>query len=352
MGLDPFTAQIGSSVIGGIMGNKAAKTQAKAVDAQNAAAMAGFNLAKPYLSKGYSGGFDALNDALSKGAYQGDLYAGMNPEQIAAYKAQTGLGMNAITAANDIMAKTGGFASNYGDIYNMASKDALSDATKYATDPSVLNPMVDAAMRDDYRALTRGVLPANLRGASGTGNINNSRSALMDAVAIEGYNDRKADVASNLSSSLIDRYMTNNNNMINNMSNANANMANAYGSGLSMGYQGANNAANAGAAFQKDTQGYMDAAKTGFENDRDFAMNAYQKFMSGIMGGAPTSGSMPNTNTPSPMMGALSGGMMGLGFGKDLFPMNNPFAGQQPTPTPFTGFTQSGWTPYNTMSLL
>jgi hypothetical protein len=340
MGLDPFTAQIGSSVIGGLFGRKSAKDQANAVNAQNAAAMAGFNLAKPYLSKGYSGGFDALNDALAMGAYTGDRFAGMNQQQIDAYNAQNNMGMNAITAANDIMGKTGGFAGNYADIYNMASKDALSDATKYATDPSVLNPMVDAAMRDDYRNLTRNTLPANLRGASGTGNINNSRAALMDAVAIEGYNDRKADVASNMSNSLIDRYMNANNNRINNMSNANAAMANAYGSGLSMGYQGANNAANAGSAFQKDSQGYMDAAKTGFEDQRDFGLNAYQKFMSGIMGGAPTSGSMPNTSTPSPMMGALSGGMMGLGFGQQLFPNSNPFAEQQPylQPQMFGGY--------------
>jgi hypothetical protein len=56
------------------------------------------------------------------------------------------------------------------------------------------------------------------------------------------------------------------------------------------------------------------------------------------------------------MMGALSGGMMGAGFMGDYLKNNpnNPFAGQrvQPAVTPFTGFTQQGWTPYNTMSLL
>ena len=354
MGMDPFTAQLGASVVGGIFGNKAAKQQAGAVDRQNAAAMAGFNLAKPYLSKGYSGGYDALTDALNMGAYTGDRFAGMNKQQIDAYNAQNSMGMNAMNAANNIMGQTGGFAGNYQNIYDMASKNALGDAAAYASDPNRLTPMVDAAMRDDYRNLTRNTLPAGLRSASGTGNINNSRAALMDAVAVEGFNDRKADVSSNLQNSLMDRYMNNNNNMISNMSNANSNMANAYGSALSMGYQGANNAANAGSAFQQDNQGFMNANKAGFEDQRDYAMNAYQKFMQGIMGGAPTSGSMPNTNTPSPMMGALGGGMMGAGFMKDFLQNNpsNPFAGQIASPSQFTGFTQQGWQPYNSYSLV
>ena len=54
-----------ASIAGGLMGMSAANKQQKAQQAAIQAQMAGFNLAKPYISDMYRGGTDALNAALN-----------------------------------------------------------------------------------------------------------------------------------------------------------------------------------------------------------------------------------------------------------------------------------------------
>ena len=68
--------QIAGSVIGGVMANKAAKKQASAQDAAMKMQMQGYTDARPYIQDMYSGGTDALNNALATGTYQGPNYAG------------------------------------------------------------------------------------------------------------------------------------------------------------------------------------------------------------------------------------------------------------------------------------
>ena len=59
----------------------AARRQQRAQQAAIEAQMAGFNLAKPYISDMYRGGTDALNASLNAGYYGGPTYAGVNQTQ-------------------------------------------------------------------------------------------------------------------------------------------------------------------------------------------------------------------------------------------------------------------------------
>ena len=82
MGMDPVTAgMIGSTVIGGVMGNKAAKADRRAqADANRMSAMPYMD-ARQYLTGIYDQGRGALDQAITTGAYKGPTYAGLNDFQ-------------------------------------------------------------------------------------------------------------------------------------------------------------------------------------------------------------------------------------------------------------------------------
>jgi len=62
---------VAPTVIGGIMGNKAAKEDRKNMKAMNDANMAGFRQYEPYVDQALSGGQDAFHGVLDTGYYQG-----------------------------------------------------------------------------------------------------------------------------------------------------------------------------------------------------------------------------------------------------------------------------------------
>ena len=115
---------VAPAVIGGIMGNKAAKDDRKNMAAMNAANMASFNQYKPYVDNALSGGEDAFNNALNTGYYQGPTYAGPNATQLGSIG-------NAANASNAIynsgmgMMNVGaGFGNNANSLYNAALGNA------------------------------------------------------------------------------------------------------------------------------------------------------------------------------------------------------------------------------------
>jgi len=313
----PAFGQIAGSVLGGMFGNKAAKYQRGADAAALAAQMAPFNLLEPYLKELYGGASGALGDALNMGAYTGDTYAGMNPLADEGYGAIAGLGRNMFTGGQDVMNATGGFGANQADIYNRASQDTLSNAVDYATNSPQAKSMIDAIMRDDTRRLNEQTLPGIGMGASGTGNSNNSRRFMNEAIAQARYDDRRADVAGNVFEGLSDQYIRSNTQDINNMMNANTGLMNMYGFGADLGRTGAGNLITAGGAYQTDEQGRLDAERDAFERNRDFGLDMYGVF-GNILGGMPSVGNV-KSSTANPYTSMLAGGSMGAGFGGKLF---------------------------------
>ena len=305
---------IAGAVIGGIMNKSAAKKSAAAQDRATEAQMAGFNLAKPYLEYGYKGGQAGLDYALDKGAYTGDTYANMNDMSKAGFDYMNQFGMGQMNNAQNFMNQGSQFANNYSDLYGRAGQDAIGDATNYAINNS--SPLVQAAMRDSTRQLNEQTLPGINMAASGSGNVNSSRAGVADAVARRSYDDRMADVTSNIQDNLANRYLTQNQNQFANQMNANNALANTYNTGFGMGGNIANMMTGAGNAFQTDSQNQINADKAQFEDDRDFQLNQYNKFMSGIMGNAPTNSSQNvKPNLYNPNMSGLMGAMQGFGMG-------------------------------------
>lgn len=331
-----MVAPIAGSVIGGVMGNKAAKKQADATRYAAEMNARGYEDARPYIKDMYEGGTKALNDALEAGYYSGDTYAGMNDMQRNAMNQMYGFGNRGFTGGQNLMDAGAGFGTNYADLYNAAGGDRMATARQYAMDNS--QPLVDAALRDSTRNLQENTLRNIGMGASGTGNTNSSRAGVAEAIAGRAYADRAADVSAGISDNLMRRSLAEQNTAFRNQMAANQGLGGAYTTGFGMGTDAGRLMGAAGDAMQKDEQMRLNERQKFFEGDRDFALDQYNKYNAGILGRAPQT-SRQSPNLVDPTMAGLSGAMAGFGFGqKYLSPMFNQQTQAMPaSPTPMAG---------------
>lgn len=340
MGIDPFTAQIGMGVIGGLMGQKGAKADRAAQAQANKDRMAGFNQYKPYVDANLAGGSSALDGVLAKGAYTGQTYAGPNDFQTGTANTMGGYGNEMMGSGSGMMRSNAGFGDNSGSMYGQfqgmasaAQGDRLGTAMDYAAANS--GGLVNSAMRDDRRNLQENTLTGIDLGASGSGNMNSSRAGVAEAVANRGYDDRRADVATNIQNSLIDRSLNqqaqqfaDQGSALQGAGQANQGISSAYNTGLNTLGQGSNFGMNAGSALQGYDQASLDDARAAFERQRDFEMQQRTGFQTGILGGAPTSTGGQTPVMGSTQAGAMGGAVQGFGLGNQMFPNSPPTATQ------------------------
>lgn len=302
------------AIAGGLLANSAARRQQKAQQAAIDAQMAGFNLAKPYISDMYRGGTDALNASLDAGYYGGPTYAGLNQAQQDAITSMEGSGRAGAADATNFMNIGRGFGQNTGDIYNRASQDMLGNAINYATGNS--DPLIRAAMRNDYRNLMENQLPQTGLSASATGNTNASRRGTREAILERGFQDRLSDTTANIQNQLIDQSLGAQQNQLSNMTAANQNLGALYNQGLANA--GADQMLRAGELQRSADQGQMDADRANFEGARDFDMNQYMRYNAGILNNAPQSVGQVPANTVDPLAATIGGAMSGFGFGRQF----------------------------------
>lgn len=315
--------QIAGSLVGGYFANQAAKKQAGAMAEANRLNNMGYLDAQPYIRSGYRGGRDALNKMIDMGAYSGDRYANLNDMQNTGLNNQFNFGNTTFGYGSNLADQSQGFASNYGDLYNQAmGGGAMNNALAYAD--ANTGALTDAALRDSTRMLTEQTLPGINRAASGSGNANSSRAGVADAIAMRDYGDRAADTAAGIRSDLIDQSLYQQQRDFGNAMSANQGLAGAFGTGVNTANTGLSNMINAGAGFQKDAQQQLNTNKAAFEDQRDFDMNAYTQYMSGILGRAPMSPAGYQANTVDPTAATISGMVTGAGVGGNLF---NSFGG-------------------------
>ena len=335
--VDPITAaaliQGGTTLIGGFMGNKAAKSQNARDAARDAMQMMPYTDARPYTTDLYSQGQDALNSALTTGAYTGQTLADMNRQQNEA----VGMGENSAGQgyrdALGFMGTGRGFAGNYGNLCNQAQQDMLGNAIGYASQN--VNPLLQAAMRDDYRNLNENQLPSLGLSASGSGNTNSSRRGVREAILQRGLQDREADTAANLQNMLMGRSLDAQQNQFSNSMEANRNLANVYNTGFAQTGTAADRLSTAGGMLRGDAQAQLDDARSNFDNQRDFAMNQLVNYNAGILGRTPTSIGTLTGQTADPTMAGLSGAMAGFGFGQKYGGnIANMFSSPAPQPLP------------------
>lgn len=332
----PWGAVIGAGA--SLLGSK---MQSKSMDKANAAKMAAFNQYKPYVDNNLSGSEGALGGVLNTGAYQGQTYAAPNQFQTGTANTMGGYGTNMMNSGNAMMGNTAGFGNNANSLYGQyqgmseaAQQDRLGNAMNYASANS--GGLVDAAMRDDRRNLQENTLTGIDMAASGSGNTNSSRAGVAEAVANRAYDDRRADVATNIQNSLIDRSLgqqaqqfRDQGSALQGAGQANQSIQSAYGVGMNTLGQGANFGMNAGNSLQGYNQANLNDQRQRFEDQRDFEMDQRKGYQSGILGKAPnSSGNGVQANMNNPYAAALGGGMAGFGFQQEYFP-------QQPQQTSF-----------------
>lgn len=333
---------IGGAVIGGVSGYMGSKKTAKAQDAATAATMAGFNQYKPYVDANLEGSQGALDGVLNTGAYQGQTLAAPNQFQTGTANTMGGYGTNMMNSGNAMMGNTAGFGNNANSLYgqyqgmaNGAQQDRLGNAIGYANQNS--GSLVDAAMRPELRNLQENTLTGIDNAAMGSGNMNSSRAGVATAVANRAYDDRRADVSTNIQNSLIDRSLNqqaqqfaDQGSALQGAGQANDAIQSAYGVGMNTLGQGSNFGMNAGNSLQGYNQANLNDQRQRFEQQRDFELEQRKQYQSGMLGKAVSSPSVqPNLNNP--YSAALGGAMNGFGFASDY--MANRPAPAQPTST-------------------
>ena len=327
--------QIAGAVLGGGMSYLSSKQDRKNQAAQNDALMAGYNQYKPYVDNNLKGSEGALNNVLDTGAYQGQTYAGPNAFQTGTANSMGNFGMGMMNSGNAMMGNNAGFGNNANNMYgqyqgmvnNAQQQDRLGNAINYANQNT--GSLLDTAMRDDRRNLQENTLTGIDMAASGSGNTNSSRAGIATAVANRGYDDRRADMASNIQNSLIDRSLNTQNqafadqqNALSGAMSANTGISNAYTMGMNTMGQGANFGMNAGNSLQGYDQAQLNDMQKRYEAMRDFELEQRKNYQAGILGKAPNSSQNVVANMHNPMMAGISGavggygkGMQGFGFG-------------------------------------
>ena len=314
------------AIIGGALGLMGANKQAKAIDRANEANMASFHQYRPYVDSALSGGKDAFEGVLNTGYYQGPTLAGPNAYQTGAANALGGGAVNAINNGFATMDATKGFGTNAADLYgrygqlaDSANADRVATANQYALDN--YQGISDAILRDDRRNLEENTLTGINMAASGSGNMNSSRAGVADAIANRAFNDRAADVNTDVINSLRDaslnqqaQQFADQSNALSGMGQANSAMATAYNQGLTNANQGFGMGMTAGGALQGFDQAAMNDARANFEGNRDFRLNQYKDYMAGMLGRAPQTTNTAQVNKVDPVQGALGGMMAGAGF--------------------------------------
>jgi hypothetical protein len=221
-----------------------------------------------------------------------------------------------------------GFGSNSGNLYAQyqgmsrdAQRDRLGTAMDYAADNS--GDLVNSVMRDDRRNLQENTLTGIDLNASNSGNMNSSRAGVATAVANRGYDDRRADVATNIQNNLIDRSLAQQSQQFDDQGRAlqgageaNRGIASAYTTGLNTLGEGANFGMNAGNSLQGYNQAALTDEQIAFERQRDFEMQQRLGYQQGMLGQAPNSVGAIAANEVNPFEAAIAGGTAGFGFSK------------------------------------
>ena len=323
---------VAPAVVGGIMGGSGARQQNAATNQMNAANNQAYTDARPYLMRVMEDGEAALDNVLAQGNYTGPTYAGLNPASQQGVDNSIAAGRTGYADAGNFMNLGRGFGGNAVDLYNRAGQSQLAGANAYAADPANYMDMLNAATFDDRRNLNENTLTNINQGASASGNANSSRAGIASAVAERGFLDRRANTAVNIQDALRQRYMADQQNTLSNLTSANNNLSQLYGTGFTQGNLSANQMTQAGGVLQRDQQNQYDDQRSRFEEARDFETDQLTKFNQGILNGAQRTPSGYQSVNADPVTAAAGGAMAGYGLGSSI---GNPM-GQAVVGNPFS----------------
>ena len=307
---------IGGALLGASSSRSAAKSASAAQDRATEANAEAFRFSKPYIKRSYDASQGYNQDVLNTGNYQGQTLANTPWQLTKGNQMMAGMGKKLMPMGFG-MANTGSaFANNYGDLFTQSQQDRMGTAQQYALDNS--QPLINAAMRDDYRNLTEQTLPGINMGASGSGNMNSSRAGIADAVANRGFNDRQADVTASIQNQLMNQSLGQQNTQFSQAMKANDGLQDAFTQGINAAGTGGDWMTGAGSNLMNLDQARLNDLRARFEQDRDFAFNQQQKYQQGTLNNAVYDTGNVNPNMWSPGMSTFGGAMQGAGTTLDM----------------------------------
>lgn len=269
--------------------------------------------------------------------YEGELFAGMDPETSAAIQRMLAYSQNGGAAAADKLGAAGNSLTDPAAVTGAINKFAaaagadptqsnIANATAYANNPAI-DGMIDAAGRDVRRNLYENELPGLNRAATAGGNVNSSRAGVAEGIMHRGAADSMADISAGLRGQAFDRGLAMSENARASNMGAMGTAAGLYGQQFGQGADALSrsrdmNVSNIGTAidasslYQTNNQGQLDAdfAKWQGQDSRD--MDLLAKYY-GIVGSNNWGGTQTQTTKSSPsILGAVTGlGSLAAGFG-------------------------------------
>lgn len=328
----PWGAAIGAGVglLSNVIGGNSAAKAAQATAEINKAPWKG---QQPYILGGYEQAQTALNSAMAKGPYSGQYTAGMNPFQTQGYN-QVGqfAGNQGVNGANTVLGAGNaniGAATSFGNnaqaMFNHAGQDPtgqiLGNAGQYAQNP-YLNGQIDAASRDVTRNLNENQLTGLDLSATGSGNMNSSRTGVAQGIMQRGAADRIGDIGATMRGNAYQQGLgmaqSQYNTGVNQMMGANGQLLSAgqfgadqIGNGINLGYGAGDAMARAGAGFQTQDQNVLNGQRQQWQDQQNNGLDLTGKYM-GIINGNFASGGSAQLPVSNPLQGAMSGALGGM----------------------------------------
>jgi hypothetical protein len=285
-----------------------------------------------YLKTGFSNASGALSSGLNGLKNITDYTANLTPDQMAdleRIRATSGsvgsLSQSAINAGTNGVNNFNQFGANAGNLVSQAGVDPtqriLNNAKSYMDDPT-LQGQIDAALGDVNKSFQRQVGDIN-SGATGTGNINSTRSGTLEAYALDDAMDRSASISSGMRGAAyqagIDRAMQTDANQFSQQLAANQQLGSAGeggfnigASGYGLGAQAAQDALGASSTYQQQAQNEIQGALAKNQAPMDFI----QQYMATIGGNYGSNGYQTQLQeTPSIFQTLVGGAATAAGMG-------------------------------------
>lgn len=341
--IDPFQAF--TAITGAMGGGAAGKFDREQIEEMNRLNNQYFEYLYPKFTKNIDrveGDFDKMYDT---GAYTGDMYAPVTDRMKSVNEQMYNFGQDQFTTGNRLMDENAGFGQNnrdlYGNFTDLANRgtamfdanqaaDPMADASAYAE--ANMSPIVQAMMRDDRRTLEEQTLPSINMNASASGNANSSRAGMADAIAQRAFDDRRADVSTDVFNSLRDAKLAEDaakfgrgldaissaGSQFGNAGLANNAIKDAYTTGSNAASTGLNTSFGAAGNEQMFSQEQMDADKALFDYNTGYNYNLGKDFGNFLSGSRMPVNANYALNPVNPYTAALGGGTAGLGFGNSF----------------------------------
>jgi hypothetical protein len=318
-------------IAGAVLGGLGARKDRKNIAEMNRKNNEFYEFMLPYMKDNVDRVEGDYMDMYNTGAYTGDMFAPANDRQRLTNDMMYNYGMDQYNIGNTLMGDNAQFGQNTRDIYSdfrdmaatNAAADPMADASAYAQ--ANMSPIVQALMRDDKRRLEEQYIPTINLNASGTGNTNASRTGVQAAIERRGFDDRTADVSSDVYNQLRAAKLAEDNaqfgrgiDALTRAGQANQDIRSAYTLGADAAAGGLNTAFGSGGNTRRFDQEQMDADKALFDYNTGYKYNLGKDFGGFLSGSKMPVSANYALNPVSVMGGALGGATSGLGFNNQM----------------------------------